>query len=236
MLDIIEIIQPAIQGKSMPYLCGGEDGQLYYVKGIKATRKGQICEWICANLAYEFGLPIAPYQLVNIPKMIYQESSMGEAELGNGPAFATQKIDYACWYQTAYLDKTGVKLKNDVLAFDWWIKNMDRMQDNPNLLWRNDKSELTIIDHDSAFGFEFLPSIFFREHIFSSSHENVFRDLVSQATYSEKMQKILMGWQRIIEDIPPNWLEEAKNEEIPFHLEKSFNILNSCTNENFWST
>lgn len=235
MLDIIEIIKPAEQGKNMPYLCRGEDDQLYYVKGVKTTRKGQICEWICANLAKEFGLPMAPFLLVNIPNNIYSESPSGEVELGIGTAFASQNIKFANWYQPAYADKVPTKLKEDLLAFDWWIQNMDRMKDNPNLLWVNNTLELTVIDHDSAFGFEFFPTIFTQEHIFSDVCDKVFHDLVNQADYTEKMSSILNSWGKITAEIPSIWLQEAKNEEIPFDLENSFNIVSNCKNESFWS-
>ncbi|WP_415065019.1 HipA family kinase [Polynucleobacter necessarius] len=77
----------------------------------------------------------------------------------------------------------------------------------------------------------FLP----RNIFFSDARDNVFLDLANQATYSEKMSSILNTWGSIAAAIPPIWLQEAKNEEIPFDLENSLNILNNCTNERFWS-
>jgi hypothetical protein len=62
---IVEVIGKVKQGYSNPYECLDEDGNSFIVKGL--PRSSQINEWICANLATAFGLPIAEYELVEIP-------------------------------------------------------------------------------------------------------------------------------------------------------------------------
>ena len=38
IIPIVEVIGPAAQGKSIPFLCGGSDGHRYYVKGQQTNR------------------------------------------------------------------------------------------------------------------------------------------------------------------------------------------------------
>lgn len=38
-IEITEIIRPAEQGRSGPYICRGEDNRLYYVKGRNTGRR-----------------------------------------------------------------------------------------------------------------------------------------------------------------------------------------------------
>ena len=52
-----------------------------------------------------------------------------------------------------------VNLQQDVLAFDWWIRNSYRYLTekggNPNLFWQPDSHGLVVIDHNLAFDAEF---------------------------------------------------------------------------------
>lgn len=60
-IQIIEITRQASQGRSEPYLCVGEDGLNYYVKGRQSGLPTRINEWICAHLGRVFGLPIPEF-------------------------------------------------------------------------------------------------------------------------------------------------------------------------------
>jgi len=59
---IVEVIGKVDQGYSNPYECLDEEGNSFIVKGL--PRSSQVNEWICANLATAFDLPIADYELV----------------------------------------------------------------------------------------------------------------------------------------------------------------------------
>ena len=51
-----------------PFLCRGDDGWLYYVKGNAAGHSSLICEWIAGQLGRRLGLPIPDFRLAIIPK------------------------------------------------------------------------------------------------------------------------------------------------------------------------
>lgn len=50
-------------------------------------------------------------------------------------------------------------IQQDVLVFDWWIHNGDRLLtergSNPNLFWNPASRELIVIDHNQAFDPDF---------------------------------------------------------------------------------
>ena len=64
---IEEVLGRAHQGVTLPFICRGDDGALYFVKGIGASRRSQIFEWVVAQLATVFGLPIVEYALAEVP-------------------------------------------------------------------------------------------------------------------------------------------------------------------------
>ena len=63
MLEIEEIIKPAAQGRTTPFLCNASDGNAYYIKGYPASVAGLMKEWLGANLALAFGLPVPPFEI-----------------------------------------------------------------------------------------------------------------------------------------------------------------------------
>ncbi|WP_340140880.1 HipA family kinase, partial [Xanthomonas vasicola] len=55
------------QGATRPFLCRGDDGLLYYVKGVGANRRSLICEWMAGRLATGFGLNIPQFEIAYVP-------------------------------------------------------------------------------------------------------------------------------------------------------------------------
>ena len=53
MVQIIEILGRSEQGITHPFICRGNDDNTYFVKGIGAGRRDQVCEWIAGNLGVE---------------------------------------------------------------------------------------------------------------------------------------------------------------------------------------
>jgi hypothetical protein len=91
LIQIIEVIGRSEQGQTRPFLCLGDDGRTYYVKGRGAGRRSLLCEWTAGNLAAALRLPIAPFQIVNVPAVLVQRAVPGLAlnELGAGAAFGS---------------------------------------------------------------------------------------------------------------------------------------------------
>ncbi len=84
MVQIVEIAGRSEQGMTRPFICRGDDGNAYFVKGIEAGRRSQVCEWIAGMLALELDLPIAPFEIVDVPEELVA-ASLDYRELGAGP-------------------------------------------------------------------------------------------------------------------------------------------------------
>lgn len=137
-----------------------------------------ICEWMAGRLAQQLGLPIAPFEIVDVPRALIEESLDKEhLDLGVGEAFGSQQIEFAdslLWTQRSLID-AGLRAR--LLAFDWWICNSDRIlgerDGNVNLLWTNAPEELHIIDHNNAFAktvLEISWSGFCADHVFGQDY------------------------------------------------------------------
>lgn len=175
MIQIVEIVGRSEQGVTRPFICRGDDGNTYFVKGIGAGRQSQVYEWIAGGLALELSLPIAPFDIVAVPEELVAVSP-NYRELGAGPAFGSLKqtimeLNYAM------VDEVPVELQQAVLAFDWWIRNNDRMLTesggNPNLFWEPEEGRLVIIDHNQAFDPRFSVEDFLDYHVFRCAGRGV---------------------------------------------------------------
>ena len=147
MLEIEEIISPAVQGLTTPFLCKGSDNTRYYVKGRAATASGLIKEWIAGNLASRLGLPIPAFQVAYLDEALVKAHSQNAINcLGSGYVFASELIDSTTEFKYEMLKKVAPSLQRDILVFDLWIQNGDRsltdFGGNPNLLWESGQSKL----------------------------------------------------------------------------------------------
>ncbi|MDZ4263414.1 MAG: HipA family kinase [Pseudomonadota bacterium] len=235
-VQIVEILRPAEQGRSGPYVCRGEDDHLYFVKGRNTGRRSQIAEWICAHLAIALDLPLAPFAMVEIVPELLKETSPAMQEIGAGLAFGSQEYRSALWYELEQVDKTNVKLQRDILVFDWWVHNSDRLSHNSNLLWDASQEKLVVIDHNMAFDPDFIRSEFIVFHIFGRQVEHVFDDLVEQAEYQERLQKALVAFDTACDSIPEAWwwFDDERTVKTDFDLEAARTLLTRCNSSNFW--
>ena len=160
MLEIEEIIKPAAQGRTTPFLCNASDGHAYYIKGYPASVAGLMKEWLGANLALAFGLPVPPFEIAILDNRL-ADCYDGEAasELKGGYVFASKQVPSVTELKFETLKQIDDQLKLSVLIFDLWIENADRTLTekggNPNLLWKSDESGLYVIDHNLIFDDEF---------------------------------------------------------------------------------
>ncbi|MFB9241010.1 HipA family kinase, partial [Massilia antarctica] len=92
-MQIIEVIDRSEQGITKPFICRGDDGKIYFVKGRGAGRRSLLCEWIAGNLGLSLGLPIAPFTVVDVPGALISLASREDLnELGSGPAFGSLRL------------------------------------------------------------------------------------------------------------------------------------------------
>lgn len=234
MMEIVEILRPAEQGRNKAFICRGEDEKIYFVKGKNAGRIRQCSEWVVGNLARQFGLHVPEFQLVNIPEILLAEAKPEFQAIGSGVAFASEDQSPAHWFEPGFINDVPEKIRLDVLVFDWWVKNDDRMNDNPNLLWDAHSNLLHVIDHDSAFSPDFTPTLFKNYHIFHSDWECAFDDLARQAEYSERMAGALSIWDEACHNSPPHWIDHAGVSGELFNPAAARKMLERCLTTDSW--
>lgn len=236
MLQIVEILRPAEQGRSTPYLCRGEDGEHYFVKGRNTGRRSQWCEWLVGCLGRAMGLPIPPFQLVDVPEALLRETPREWREIGAGIAFASCRHPVAQWFEPGFVDKVPDSLRGDVLVFDWWVRNEDRKWGNPNLLWDNAAQELVVIDHNMAFDRDFSAGHFREQHIFRDCWDSIAGDLERQAFYADKLLGVLDRWEEACDNVPPEWRWENDEHDVPVDFDPlaARATLERCKTMDFW--
>ena len=144
----------------------------------------------------------------------------------------------AQWFEPGYANAVNRELRRDVLAFDWWVKNPDRQQDNSNLLWHEATRQLSVIDFDLAFSTEFWPTLFQSYHVFNEDWEGIFSDIASQAEYSSRFIETLSIWDSVCKDLPETWYSArpTSGSSEAFDLNAARNILDRCLTNELWRT
>ncbi len=197
-------------------------------------------QWIAGNLGLALGLPIAPFEIVEVPEeLIELGTGLDLSELGQGPAFGSQRREVMELTASAVFE-VPEPLQQDVLAFDWWIRNGDPLLTerggNPNLFWAPETQELVVIDHNQAFDSQFDPGDFLVYHVFSGQRYKVFEDMVRRQEYRQRFSAALDGWPRICQDLPEAWLFADKERTLPvdFDLNAAHALLKRYEQDDFW--
>jgi len=208
-INIMEVIDRSRQGVTRPFLCRGDDGQLYYVKGKGAGFRALISEWIAGSLGQRLGLPIPDFRQATIPSELIQLSARPDiGDLGVGTGFASKLIQNADELSFLFIGQMDETLRARILLFDWWTANEDRTLTenggNPNILWVHRDHAPHVIDHNLAFDDSALTS-FWGNHVFAASRalwSKSFRE-----TEQQRMEAALgdldLWWQAM----PPEWTE-----------------------------
>lgn len=238
---IEEVFRRAHQGVTQPFVCRGDDGAVYFVKGIGAGRRSQICEWVSALLASAFGLPIAEYALAEVPvELIEADAFPGIRQLGAGIVFASRELPHVQELTVTTRDLVPDEVATDVLVFDWWLHNEDRhltkLGGNPNLLWDMQTQQLAVIDHNQAFDRDFNAQQFLDSHVFAACWNRVFADHVERERYRIKMQNALAGLEAIRVNIPESWWYFADGVPADVTWDEIVACLERCYQETFWNT
>lgn len=157
MIRIVEIGQVAWQGVTEPIFCRGEDGLEYIVKGKHAGYRSLIAEWIANRLGHLVGLPNPQIAQMEISTALFDYGIDKEklSKLGRGTLFGSQKVDNVVEFRSSDLKTVDVTIQAEILAFDLWVANSDRVfvegLGNPNLLWSEDRQGVVVIDFNNAF-------------------------------------------------------------------------------------
>ena len=218
------------QGRTNPYLCEGDDGNQYVVKGSSATRAGLVKEWIVAHLAKHFDLPIPDFKIAWLDDELV---AFGTFDLEAGYCFAslyTPNLQEITYNQVKGVPK---QLLRDLFIFDYWIKNNDRILTsnggNPNFFLEQLTKNTCVVDHNLAFADDFKTEEHVTEHVCSDYWEGL--ELVDRTIYTQKFQDGLKDIDSVIDKIPDEWLELYSKDTI--HREITL-VLQQFLGEPFW--
>ena len=237
-MQIVEILGPSDQGKSRPYKCRGEDDAIYFVKGRQTNRASLWHEWICGHLALSFGLHVPPFEIVEVGEDLLREAPADWQDLGVGPAFGSRLHPSALWMEVGMASKVPPNVQRDVLVFDWWICNGDRLTGNTNLLFDASAKELVVIDHNLAFDRDFKVADFLSHHVFAAQWAAIFSDLVVQVEYAQRLTEALDELPHACHNVPSEWHWANAEMDVPanFDLEVVQKTLNCCATPELWRT
>ena len=209
-IRIVEIVGRSTQGITRPFICRGDDGCLYFVKGSGAGRSSLICEWLAGHLGMRLGLPIPDFKQAMIPKELVTFSARDDiADLGAGTGFASQKIENADELSYLFIEQIDTALRAKILLFDWWTANGDRTltEDggNPNILWVHRDQKPYVIDHNNAFD-ETALADFWSRHIFAATRP-AWTNTLRHDT-ERLMKAALTNLDQWWKDMPPEWTDD----------------------------
>lgn len=232
MVVIEEIFGPAAQGTSRPFHCRGTDGNQYCVKGLPRSSQG--AEWIAANVGQAFGLPIPDFKIVDIPSELLEEAPAGWDTLGSGPAFASCWQERVSWFEVANVADIDIALQQDILVFDWWIKNPDRTPYNTNLLWTAANKKLIVIDHNIAFDKTLALEGFIADHLFKDQWNQI--DLLQRESYKDRFAKGFAALVDACANIPEEWAWQDSAQTVPSNFDLAYiqETIARWTSDSFW--
>ena len=240
-VEIVEVLRRSEQGMTRPFICRGDDDEVYFVKGNYAGRRSQICEWVAGRLAVLTGLPVAPFEIVEVPEELLELDSGGAlAGLGAGPAFGSRErqVTELTVSTVAQVPRT---LQQDVLIFDWWVRNTDRCLGehggNPNLFWDPGSGELVVIDHNQAFDLDAKHKDFVNDHVFRDQAQALFGDFFRRTAYNERFSTALESWNLILDEVPDAWwyVDEERTVPTDFDRDMIYKLLKAFERDEFWS-
>ena len=238
---IEEVLGRAQQGVTHPFICRGDDGFVYYVKGAGAGRRSQVCEWVAAQLARAFELPVADYALAEVPSELIELQVRADiGQLGAGVVFASRELPHVQELSVTTRELVPSETAMDVLVFDWWVRNEDRSLTkrggNPNLLWDFQSDELVVIDHNQAFDRSFNVDHFLDAHVFSDYWNYVYSDHVERRKYQERMKSVLDGLDVVRDTIPSSWWYVDVGVPADVTWDEIVRCLERYRQQDFWNT
>lgn len=209
-IQIVEILNRSIQGITKPFYCRCEGGQAYFVKGNGAGKQSLIAEYVGSRLARSFGLPVADFDIVEVPQELIKWCGRDDAnELGAGLAFGPKALPHVQEFSMSHMPQVDAQTRKDVVLFDWWVHNADRTLTekggNPNLLWDLQHSRLVVIDHNQAFDSDFDSQRFVELHVFHDSLLTIFDDLVDRDIYRDRLTAAFAEFDPACDNVPPEW-------------------------------
>ncbi|MGR5267719.1 HipA family kinase [Vibrio astriarenae] len=232
MVNIEKIVRQMKQGQTGPYLCVGDDGHQYIVKGPNTTYAGLIHEWVCGKLGQHIGLPIPEFDTAYIVGDLIEYDSY---QLSEGEWFASkyeQNIQDVPFQALNTLDSSLLKL---LFFFDYWVKNGDRNLTNhggnPNLFIGPDMKSCFVLDHNLAFDCDYDIDSIKDLHVGKEAWFAEQLSLLDKTDYTDRIDKALERLDEIFESVPDEWLEQCHEDSI---LDSIRVVLHRIYEPEFW--
>jgi hypothetical protein len=150
------------------------------------------------------GLPIPNYRQVLIcPELAEAWIATGGRFIEPGIGFGSQYVPGAVECDPELTPRVSAADATQVLAFDWWIRNSDRIRSNPNLLWSHDTDQHYLIDHEKAGNHE-DSAVFWHDHLFAGS------ETWMTAEIHARMKAALPHIPDIVAELPPEWTSSTR--------------------------
>jgi len=216
-------IQKMKKGHSKPHLIRFNDGNDYVVK-FKNNPTGTrmlVNEYVAGRLARLLNLPVIPFRTVYISqKFIESNPSLSHFGFRSGNQFATLFI-MDCTYLPKDLDPNQpIQINNHeqlagVIAFDYWLGNVDRNRKNLLLKPMPDGGfQFYLIDHGHCFTHsqwtvETLKTIPDMSDSWMKAHKHYISLLQGDTGIPEYVKRILelprKALERVVHSIPADW-------------------------------
>jgi len=121
------------------------------------------------------------------------------------------------------------KLLADILVFDYWIQNQDRIMGitggNPNALVSSDVTEIIAIDHDSGFDSTFSKETFDELHLGRTSID-YWRKSSHKKQWLARATTALSELEKIWDELPEEWVySELDNDTSPSYTVEDYRAI-----------
>lgn len=227
-MECLEIIRQIRHGAMHPLLCRADDGAYYVVKPFSSGSDWPlVLEWICARLGRAVNLPIPNYRRIWISEELAEawDAVPSNRPIEPGVGFGSQYVENAIECSSLQVEKLkqgAPDLARRLLAFDWWVRNKDRILENPNLLWTGDARRFYAIDHEQAAQEADSIDLFWMLHLFASLErdEPVWLPEDLKAEFRQALGLRSTIWS----ELPSEWTSREGNVDSFFaHLTQSLN-------------
>jgi len=155
-------VTPLREGGSLPALVEADDDGLYVLKfrGAGQGRKALVAEVVAGELARALGFPVPELVVLDLdPELGRAEPDPEIQDLLLASAGSNLGVDFlpgALTFSPAAGPAPDPEFAADVVWLDAFVTNVDRMPQNPNLLWWHGR--LWLIDHGAALYWQHAPA------------------------------------------------------------------------------
>jgi hypothetical protein len=214
-------VTPLREGGSLPAILEADDDGLYVAKfrGAGQGPKALIAELVAGEIGRALGLLVPEIVFIQVDPILGRSEPDWEIQqLLQASAGLNLALDYlpgALGFDPLLAPPPDAQLASEIVWFDGYVSNVDRVPRNPNLLvWHR---RLWLIDHGAALYVHHAPDFLKRSGSpFAPIREHILLPFASalpeaDATLSARLTRETI--QEIVALIPDEWLDERPSAE-----------------------